>query len=45
VECREEFLSKRVSVVLLLLSFKGGKALEEFWVSEVFLRSFWTKPA
>jgi hypothetical protein len=36
VACREEFLSKRVSVVLWLLLFKGGKVLEVFWVSEVF---------
>jgi hypothetical protein len=43
--CREEFLSNRVSVVLWLLLFKGGKALEVFWVSEVFWGSFWTKPA
>jgi hypothetical protein len=31
VGCREEFLRKRVSVVLWLLLFKGGKALEVFW--------------
>jgi hypothetical protein len=34
--CREEFASKRVSDVLWLLLFKEGKALEVFWVSEVF---------
>jgi hypothetical protein len=33
VGCREEFLSKRVSVVLWLLLFKGGKALEVFSIS------------
>jgi hypothetical protein len=33
---REEFLGKGVSVVSWLLLFKGGKALEVFWVSEVF---------
>jgi hypothetical protein len=31
--CREGFLSKGVSVALWLLLFKGGKALEVFWVS------------
>jgi hypothetical protein len=36
VGCHEEFLSKRVSVVLWLLLFKEGKALEMFRVSEVF---------
>jgi hypothetical protein len=36
VGCCEEFLSKRVSIVLWLLLFKEGKALEVFWVSEVF---------
>jgi hypothetical protein len=35
--CREGFLSKGVSVVIWLLLFKGGKALEVFWVSG----SFW----
>jgi hypothetical protein len=35
VGCREEFLSKRVSIVLWLLLFQGGKALEVFRVSEV----------
>jgi hypothetical protein len=35
--CREGFLRKRVSVMLWLLLFKGGKALEVFWVS----REFW----
>jgi hypothetical protein len=34
--CNKEFLRKRVSVVLWLLLFKGGKALEVLWVSEVF---------
>jgi hypothetical protein len=33
VGCREGFLSKGVSVALWLLLFKGGKALEVFWVS------------
>jgi hypothetical protein len=37
VGSREEFLSKGVSVVLWLLLFKGGKALEVFWV----LGKFW----
>jgi hypothetical protein len=37
VGCREEFLSKGVSVALWLLLFRGGKALEVFWVS----REFW----
>jgi hypothetical protein len=36
VGCREEFLSKRVPVVLCLLLFKVGKALEVFWVSKGF---------
>jgi hypothetical protein len=36
VGCREEFLSKRVSVMLWLLFFKEGKALEVCWVSEGF---------
>jgi hypothetical protein len=36
VGCREGFLSKGVSVVLWLLLFKGGKALEVFWVSGSF---------
>jgi hypothetical protein len=32
VGCREGFLSKEVSVVLWLLLFRCGKALEMFWV-------------
>jgi hypothetical protein len=32
VGCREGFLSKEVSVVLWLLLFRSGKALEMFWV-------------
>jgi hypothetical protein len=34
---REVFLSKEVSVVPWLLLFRGGKALEEFWVFGEFL--------
>jgi hypothetical protein len=33
---REGFLSKRVSVVLWLLLFKGGKVLEVFWSQRCF---------
>jgi hypothetical protein len=36
VGCREGFLSKGVSVVLWIILFKGGKALEVFWVSGSF---------
>jgi hypothetical protein len=36
VGCREEFLSKRVPVMLWLLLFKRGKAREVFWVPEGF---------
>jgi hypothetical protein len=36
VGCREGFLSKEVSVALWLLLFRGGKALEVFWVSGEF---------
>jgi hypothetical protein len=36
--CHEGFLSKRVSIVLWLLLFKGGKVLEVFLVLEVFWR-------
>jgi hypothetical protein len=32
VGCREGFLSKEVSVVPCLLSFRCGKAFEVFWV-------------
>jgi hypothetical protein len=32
VGCREGFLSKEVSVAPWLLLFRGGKALELFWV-------------
>jgi hypothetical protein len=28
---REKFLSKRVSIVLWIFLFKGGKVLEAFW--------------
>jgi hypothetical protein len=37
VGCREEFLSKEVSIVLWLLLFRCGKALEVFWVFGEFL--------
>jgi hypothetical protein len=37
VGCREEFLSKEVSVALWLLLFRCGKALEVFWVFGEFL--------
>jgi hypothetical protein len=43
VGCREGFLSEGVSIVLWLLLFRCGKALEVFWVSGEFLGSFWTK--
>jgi hypothetical protein len=36
VGCREGFLNKGVSVALCLLLFRGGKALEVFWVSGSF---------
>jgi hypothetical protein len=36
VGCWEGFLSKEVSVALWLLLFRGGKALEVFWVSGEF---------
>jgi hypothetical protein len=34
--CQEGFLSKEVSVALWLPLFRGGKALEMFWVSGEF---------
>jgi hypothetical protein len=40
VGCREEFLSKKVPVVLWLFLFKGGEVLE----AERVLGGFWTEP-
>jgi hypothetical protein len=45
LDCREEFLSKEVPVVLWLFLFKGGEVLEAGFLLEGFLGSFWTKPA
>jgi hypothetical protein len=41
VVCREEFLSKEVSIVLWLFLFKGGEVLEAGRV----MGSVWTEPA
>jgi hypothetical protein len=48
VGCREEFLSRKVSVVLWLFLFKWGEVLEVFWGSfslEGVSGISWTKPA
>jgi hypothetical protein len=45
VGCREEFLSKKVPVVLWLFLFKGGEVLDAGFLSEGYLESFWTEPA
>jgi hypothetical protein len=48
VDCREGFLSRKVSVVLWLFLFKEGEVLEVFWGSfglEGISGFSWTKPA
>jgi hypothetical protein len=45
VGCREEFLSKKVPVVLWLFLFKGGEVLEVGFLLKGSLGSFWTEPA
>jgi hypothetical protein len=45
VSCGDGFLTKGVFVALWLLLFKGGKALEVFWVSGGVSGSLWRTPA